>query len=120
MGAGERRKGARAEVEVYHHLHEVLGDLVSKRDLSQARDRGGDLRIPRARVVVEVKRTQSRSVPAWLRQSAASALQRGKTWTGAVAWRPDRADWRYFLPARDGYRTLTLEEFVQWVTARLR
>jgi hypothetical protein len=119
----------------YHLLWEQLGDIVQRRDLAQTRDGGGDIRIPAARVVVEVKRTQARSVPAWLRQAHKSATlasllaaRSGKPaepeWTGVVMWRRNGGQWQVFQPialsdGKPGYRELTVPELCDWVRGRL-
>lgn len=132
MSASQRRKGQAGEREAYKVLWEALGDIVERRDLSQVRDGGGDIRIPKARVVVEVKRTNRRSVPTWLRQAEASALLLSETgkpqWVAAVMWRRNGEAWSVYCayelgePVRGvarGYHQMTLPEFCDWVRGRL-
>ncbi len=134
MSASQRAKGQRGERDAHRVLWEQLGDIVKRRDLSQTRDGGGDIRIPAARVLVEVKRTQARSVPAWLRQarhSAAAAIldfrtgeRTGTDWTGVVMWRRNGGQWQVFQPialsdGKPGYRELTVPELCDWVRGRL-
>jgi len=129
VSASQRRKGADGERSAYKLLWEQLGDVVEKRDLSQTRDGGGDIRIPKARVLVEVKRTQRRSVPAWLKQADLSAKAiPGRRWAGVVMWRPNNSGWTAFIissRAQDrgvyrDYFELTLLELCDWVRGRLR
>ena len=139
MSASQRRKGQVAEREAYHLLADQLGDIVERRDLSQTRDGGGDIRIPQARVLVEVKRQERRSVPTWLRQARRSAqlaelssYELGKLptswdWVGVVMWRRNGEDWVVFLPADDPedaavygeYAALEVVDFCDWVRGRL-
>ena len=124
MSASQRLRGQRGEREAYKVLWEQLGDVVQKRDLSQTRDGGGDLKIPQARVLVEVKRVQARSVPAWLRQATESARAQGEGWVGVVMWRRNgQREWKVFrLDAESvdwGYRESWVPEFCDWVRGRL-
>lgn len=76
MGASERRKGQAGEREARKFLVDRLGDMVSKRDLSQSRDGGADLRLRMFRghdSVVEVKRRNAITLHAWLDQAEAAA-----------------------------------------------
>lgn len=125
MGASQRMKGQRGEREAVSLLRQSLGAaIVEDRDLAQCRDGGGDVRIPAARVVVEVKRTQARAVPTWLAQAHATAAGIGPTWVGAVLWRRNRSPWRAWVAApetaivagRDG---VDLETWLAWVRGRL-
>ena len=136
MSASQRRKGADGERSAYKVLWDQLGDIVERRDLSQTRDGGGDLKIPRARVLVEVKRTQARSVPRWMAQARKSAqlaelssYELGKLptswdWVGVVMWRRNGGQWQVFMPVglglgTPGYRELTVLELCDWVRGRL-
>ncbi len=129
MSASQRRKGQAGEREAHRVLWEQLGDCVEKRDLAQTRDGGGDIRIPAARVVVEVKRRNRRSVPTWLRQAEASALLLSETgqpqWASAVMWRRDGdTTWRVFKYWWDSsgprdYDEMWVDEFCDWVRGRL-
>lgn len=128
MSASQRRKGQAGEREAYKVLWEALGDIVERRDLSQVRDGGGDIRIPKARVVVEVKRTNRRSVPTWLRQAEASALLLSETgkpqWVAAVMWRRNGGEWRVYKYWQDSggprdYDEMWVPEFCDWVRGRL-
>ena len=121
MSASQRRKGQVGEREAHKALWEQLGDVVQKRDLSQTRDGGGDIRIPAAKLVVEVKRTQLRAVPTWLSQAWLSAREQGPDWLGVVLWRRNGGEWRAFLPpARPRDNGLSLTEFCDWVRGELR
>ena len=124
MSASQRRKGQVGEREAHHLLWLHLGDIVEQRDLSQARDGGGDIRIPAARVLVEVKRVEQRAVPTWLRQAALSADVLSEVfdeaWAGVVMWRRNGCrDWTVFAYGCDGYCSLTLAVFCDWVRGRL-
>ena len=129
MSAGQRAKGIRGENEARKLLWEQLGDIVQPRDLSQTRDGGGDIRIPEARVLVEVKRCERRSVPAWLRQAAESAKTQGDGWVGVVMWRRNMDPWSVYRPlppgervhgqSSYGYQYLEAPEFCDWVRGRL-
>ena len=126
MSASQRRKGANGEREAHKVLWEQLGDVVERRDLSQTRDGGGDIRIPAARVLVEVKRVEQRAVPTWLRQATESAKAQGEAWVGVVMWRRDRGEWRFFVSEgvlagnkAFGYVEWWAEDFCDWVRGRL-
>jgi hypothetical protein len=136
VSASQRAKGIRGENEAYALLADQLGDCVQKRDLSQTRDGGGDIRIPQARVLVEVKRVQARSVPRWMAQARKSAqlaelatYELGKLpatwdWVGVVMWRRNGGPWQVFMPVglglgTPGYREVTVPEFCDWVRGRL-
>jgi hypothetical protein len=118
-------KGQRGEREAVSLLRQSLGAaIVEDRDLAQCRDGGGDVRIPAARVVVEVKRTQARAVPTWLAQARATAAGIGPTWVGVVLWRRNRAPWRAWIAAPEtaklaGRQGMGLEDWLAWVRGRL-
>lgn len=129
MSASQRRKGAGGEREAYRLLADQLGDIVERRDLSQSRDGGGDIRIPAARVLVEVKRVERSSIPAWLRQARQSAEVQGEDWVGVVLWRRNMNPWSVYRPlppcelahgqSSCGYQYLDVPEFCDWVRGRL-
>jgi hypothetical protein len=119
MSASQRAKGQRGERAAYHLLWEQLGDIVERRDLSQTRDGGGDIRIPAARVVVEVKRVQARAVPTWLRQARQSANMEGAGWAGVVMWRRNGEPWTLFGGTDRDYWAWTVDNFCDWVRGRL-
>lgn len=123
VSASQRRKGAGGEREAYRLLADQLGDIVERRDLSQSRDGGGDIRIPAARVLVEVKRVERSSIPAWLRQARQSAEVQGEDWVGVVLWRRNGGEWTAYRPVecgQDGERWESfLPEFCAWVRERL-
>jgi len=122
VSASQRAKGQRGEREAYQALWEQLGDVVEKRDLSQTRDGGGDIRIPAARVLLEVKRTERRSVSKWRQQAAESAEACGEGWVGVVFWRRNLQRWeawRTDVPYRRGQDGLKLAELCDWVRGRL-
>ena len=119
MSASQRRKGQVGEREAHAVLWEQLGDIVERRDLSQTRDGGGDIRIPKARVLVEVKRQERRSVPQWLKQARQSANMQGAGWAGVVAWRRNGEDWSVFGGTDRDYLAWTVPDFCDWVRGRL-
>ena len=122
MGAAERRKGQRGENELYQVLADQLGTCVRRRDLSQARDGGGDIQIPEAAIVVESKYTRRRSTPSWVRQARESARALGPHWIGVAAWREHGVRrWRFFLPcpSKPFYFEVDLQCFCDWVRGRL-
>jgi len=122
MSASQRAKGQRGEREAHAVLWEQLGDCVEKRDLSQTRDGGGDIRIPAARVLVEVKREEERSVPTWLRQARLATEAYGDDWVGVVLWHRNRQPWeawRTDVPYTRGMDGLTLMQLCDWVRGRL-
>ena len=119
MSASQRRKGAAGEREAHKALWEQLGEVVERRDLSQTRDGGGDIRIPRARVLVEVKRVERRAVPTWLAQARESAKAQGTGWSAVVMWRRNGSPWLAFWGIGEGYREMDVAELCDWVRGRL-
>lgn len=92
-GAGARRKGARGENEVCKLLTEIVGTK-HVRNLDQTREGGGD--ISWGPFLLEVKTTETVSMPAWQRQAVASAEKRGDV--PAVVWRRKAEKWWVALP----------------------
>lgn len=73
MSASQRRKGAKGELEIARDLEACLNlpDKSIKRELSQTRDGGCDLRA--GRLAIEVKRRKSlKTLYAWMAQCVAS------------------------------------------------
>ena len=71
------------------------------RNLDQTRDGGGD--IVCGRWLIEVKRVQRASLPAWWRQAVASAKARGLT--PCLWYRADRSPWRVRVPMPEAWAT---------------
>ena len=92
-GAGARRKGARGENEVCKILTAIVGTK-HVRNLDQTREGGGDVQW--GPFLLEVKTTETVSMPAWQRQAVASAEKGGDV--PAVVWRQRGAKWWIALP----------------------
>lgn len=92
-GAGARRKGARGENEVCKILTAIVGTK-HVRNLDQTREGGGD--ISWGPFLLEVKTTETVSMPAWQRQAVASAKKGGDV--PAVVWRRKAEKWWVGLP----------------------
>lgn len=95
-GAGARRKGARGENEVCKILTEIVGTK-HVRNLDQTREGGGD--ISWGPFLLEVKTTETVSMPAWQRQAVASAEKGGDV--PAVVWRRKAEQWWVALPFKE-------------------
>jgi hypothetical protein len=109
-GARSRRKGQEGEREVCGLLTENLGEKFT-RNLDQARDGGGD--VPCGRYLIEVKRVQQASLPAWWRQAVASAKRKGKI--PALWYRADRKPWRVVVPLPEAWATEQCwREGIEW------
>lgn len=93
MSASQRRKGARAEVELANLLTERLG-VVVKRRLGQERDGGADIRLGRAHI--QAKRCETLALSAWWRQAVADAGDD----LPVLAWRQSRKGWTFRVPLR--------------------
>lgn len=100
-GKANRAKGARAEREVCHLIHQLTGDEV-RRNLSQTRDAGGDVKW--GPFYFEVKYQKTIAMPAWQQQAVASAVQDGTGCTPAVVYR---------RPEEQFWISLPFEAFVQ-------
>lgn len=92
-GAGARRKGARGENEVCKILTRIVGEKHA-RNLDQTREGGGD--IVWGPFLLEVKTTETVSMPAWQRQAVASAEARDAV--PAVVWRRKAEKWWLAMP----------------------
>lgn len=94
-GRSNRAKGARVEREVCHLIQQITGDEV-RRNLSQTRDAGGDVKW--GPFYLEVKYQQNLALPAWQRQALASAVQDGNNLLPAVVYR--RAGEKFWISLR--------------------
>lgn len=103
MGAMQRRKGAAGEREWCKMLAPV--DPTAARDIDQAREGGGDVRVPP--FLYEVKRYAKFAVYEHMEQAAVSAERHGLL--PAVALRGDHKDWLVVLRAEDFLKLLELE-----------
>jgi len=92
-GAGVRRKGARGENEVCKILTRIVGTK-HVRNLDQTREGGGD--VAWGPFLLEVKTTETVSMPAWQRQAIASAEKGGDI--PAVVWRRKGEKWWLAMP----------------------
>lgn len=92
-GAGARRKGARGENEVCKILTRLVGEK-HVRNLDQTREGGGD--VSWGPFLLEVKTTETVSMPAWQRQAVASAVAKGMI--PAVVWRRKGDKWWLAMP----------------------
>lgn len=99
-GARSRRKGCQGEREVANLLTENLGERFV-RNLDQTREGGGD--IVCGRYLIEVKRVQRASLPAWWKQAVASAKAAKKI--PALWYRADRKPWRVVVPIPEAWAT---------------
>lgn len=88
-GKRNRAKGARAEREVCHIINAITGGEV-KRELSQTRDSGSDVRW--GPFLLEVKFHQNVAMPAWQKQASANAAQAGMV-PAVVYRRPEEQFW---------------------------
>ena len=91
MSASQRRKGARAEVELANLLTERLG-VVVKRRLGQERDGGADIHVGEARI--QAKRDERPALAAWWRQATDDASDG----VPVLAWRQSRRPWTFRVP----------------------
>lgn len=87
MSASQRRKGASYEREIAHFLSTIYGHPV-KRNLSQARDGGDDIRV--GGLVVECKRRSKIAMLRWYEQAAKAA--HGTGCTPVVVMREDNGE----------------------------
>lgn len=87
MSASQRRKGAAGEREVCAYLSGIFDERV-KRNLSQSRDGGDDIRV--AGLVVEVKRRKRIAVLRWMEQAKRAAGDGG---VPVVVMREDDGKW---------------------------
>lgn len=92
-GRGARAKGARGEREVCHLIAGITGDDVS-RNIAQSRDGGHD--VDWGPFAIEVKTTQTVSMPAWQAQVRKSVEGTGKV--PSVCWRRKGEEWWVALP----------------------
>ena len=91
MSASQRRKGARAEVELANLLTDSLG-VVVKRRLGQERDGGADIHVGEARI--QAKRCERPALAAWWRQATDDAGDG----VPVLAWRQSRRPWTFRVP----------------------
>ncbi len=99
-GKKSRDKGIRGELEVCRILSAGLGQSY-ERNLTQTRAGGGDL-LEILGFVIEVKRVEKLSIPAWWRQAVRQAEDKGRE--PMLAFRQNRQDWRFLLKTEHGYR----------------
>lgn len=106
MSASQRRKGASYEREVAHYLSTVFGEPV-KRNLSQSRDGGDDIRV--SGLVVECKRRRRIAVLRWYEQAKRAAGDGG---VPVVVMREDAGESFALVKLSDLFHTIpaTLEE----------
>lgn len=97
-GRANRAKGARAENEVCHLIRDVTGNEV-RRNLSQTRDAGGDVKW--GPFYLEVKYQKTIAMPAWQEQARASAAQDGDALVPAVVYRRPNEQFWISLPFRE-------------------
>lgn len=83
-GKSNRARGAQAERDVCHMIEETTGDKV-RRNLSQTRDMGGDVKW--GPLYLEVKYCRNISMPAWQAQAIKSASDDGEGLVPAVVHR---------------------------------
>ena len=89
-GKANRAKGARAENEVCHLIRDITGDEV-RRNLSQTRDAGGDVKW--GPFYFEVKYQQRFVMPEWQKQAVQSAQADGGLVPAVVYRRPNEPFW---------------------------
>lgn len=89
-GKANRAKGARAENEVCHLIRDLTGDEV-RRNLSQTRDAGGDVKW--GPFYLEVKYQQKFAMPEWQKQAVQSAAGGGNLVPAVVYRRPNEQFW---------------------------
>lgn len=93
MSAMQRRKGARAEIELCKLLSDELGVTV-RRNVDQARVGGADcLELPG--YAIEVKRCERLAIPAWWRQAVVQAQAAGAE--PVLFFRQSRKEWRVVM-----------------------
>ena len=94
MSALSRRKGARAELELFRLLSDELGFVV-RRNVDQARAGGADgIEIPGW--AVEVKRREALAVPSWWRQACRQAHFDARM--PVLFFRRSKEPWKAVLP----------------------
>ena len=96
----QRNKGAQAEREIAGILHDLLGGEPIQRRLSQTRDGGYDLQVAGC-IAVEVKRVETLSLPAALRQVAAAVEADQEVDVGVVVHRRSRQPWTVSMTVED-------------------
>ena len=109
MSASQRTKGAAGEREWCEILRKN-GYHAAQRQLGQARDGGGDVRI--GGILYEVKRRKQIAVRQFLDQAVESVLQYQCGELPVVAMREDgRKDWMVMLRAEDFMRIIRGKEW---------
>ena len=106
MGAYQRRKGAAGELEWVHFLR-VQGFTAAERQLGQARDGGGDVRVKP--FLYEVKRHHKLAVRKFLDQAVQSVVSYNQGEIPVVALREDgrgKDDWMVLMRADDFFNIL--------------
>ena len=124
MGNSQRQKGQRGERELAKWLQEVVGFDID-RNLQQTRAGGADI-ICIPGLSIEVKRQQTLTIESWWLQARRQAVF-GEN-IPVLAYRPNRAKWRFCLPfylmhkeaPPEYYITLGLKEFKMWLEEFLR
>jgi hypothetical protein len=97
MSASQRNKGQRAELEVLRLLGAELGQQL-QRNLQQTRAGGGDC-LDVWGYVIEIKRQEALSRPAWWRQACRQAAGIGEP---MLLYRRNREPWQAWIHTRDG------------------
>jgi hypothetical protein len=128
VGKLSREKGSRGERELAALLCAHLGDSTIQRNLSQCRDGGEDLggSLTLGAFAIEVKRCEERCLAVWWAQACEQASGR----IPVLAYRANRAPWRFVVPLgaiHSGFRpedtevtvTLSLEAFAAVVREAL-
>jgi len=105
-GRASKRKGKTAEREVGKKCEDALGGSVKRTPCSGGLDMKGDLR-PHGNILegwhMEIKRQESWSVPAWIRQAEGDAGS--SPW---VLWmRRSNCPWRVVMDAEDWLRLMS-------------
>ena len=109
MSASQRNKGAAAEREVLKLLGDELGQQL-QRNLQQTRSGGGDC-LDVWGYVIEVKRQEALSRPAWWRQACKQAEGIGEP---MLLYRRNREPWHALIHTRNGgYRHGTFADAVE-------
>jgi hypothetical protein len=107
MGASQRAKGARGELEVIHLLRDAGWKDARRTSDGRGQQSRGDVTNGPAGVHLEIKRVERGNVPVWLRQAQADANPHD---VPVVVHRPSRMQWMCTLPFEDLLALLALRE----------
>lgn len=94
-GRSRRVKGAQGEREFLSILRELTGNEEIERNLTQTRTGGADIAVPVGGTLLEIKRQERLSLPAWLSQIKEAASKEGAV--PVLAFRQNRTQWRVLV-----------------------